>query len=80
MLIKFFFLNYFPTAHIPACFGQFGKFMQSQPLNEEHCQSVMCTEPSNFPFFLNNLHVLSYYLLIDKLGEKKRVSEDPNYT
>lgn len=79
MLIKFgnsilhiFFLNYFPTAHMAACFDQFGKFMQSQPLNEGCCQSVTWTESP--PNFHSCSVTYKYFLIIfqlDKLGEKK---------
>lgn len=52
-MLHIFFLNYFPNAHIPACFGWFGKFMQSQSVNKEHCWSVMWTEsPSTFYYCL----------------------------
>lgn len=67
-----FFLNYFPTAHMAACFDQFGKFMQSQPLNEGCCQSVIWTESP--PNFHSCSVTYKYFLIIfqlDKLGGKK---------
>lgn len=72
-MLHIFFLNYFPTAHIPACFGWFGKFMQSQSVNKEHCWSVMWTEsPSTFYYCLVTYkHFLTIFWL-DKLGGGKK--------
>lgn len=76
-----FFLNYFPTVHIPPCFSHsLGYSCNHIHWMKYTVRSKMWTEsPSNFHFCSVTY---KYFLIIfwtDKLGGK-RVSEDPSYT